>query len=404
MSLQTTFVEPMRAVAHDLWRDGRGPILVGVAGGWFLSLGVRLMYPALLPYIREAFSLSLTIAGLLITMLWLGYAIGQFPGGIIGDRIGEGNALVISSVVSGVLIAVVAVSNSAWMLFVATVCFGFSTALYGPARFTILSAVYDKREGVAVGLTLSVGEAGNAILPVTAGLIAAVATWRLGFGVMVPAFFLIAVFLFVFVPGQLNDGSAVDTLSLSSLRYVLRGITTRPILIVTGVHLFLFFAYQGFAGFYPTYLVDMKGLSTTAAAGLFGLFFAGAMVVQPVAGAGRDRFGTRPTLLVVSGTSGLVLATLPFVEGFNGLVLVTLAASVLLGVTPLTQTYLVNALPDDMKGSGLGLLRTVHVALGATGPLVVGVIADAGFFDEAFLLLAAAAGGGLVLTLAVPKR
>ncbi len=392
----------LRVIVRDLWRDGRGWILLGVAGGWFLSLGLRLVFPALLPYLREAFSLGLTASGLLISVLWIAYALGQFPGGIIGDRLGEGNALVISTLVSGTMIAVVAVSNTSLTLFLATGLFGFSTALFGPARFTILSAIYEERDGTAIGLTLSAGEAGNAILPVVAGVLAAAVSWRLGFGAMVPLFGLMAVVLFRVVPGKLTDESAVDSLSMETLKYVARGITERSILIVTGVHVLLFFVHQGFTGFYPTYLVEMKGLSPSLAAGLFGLFFASGVAVQPVAGAGGDRFGTRPTLYVVCGISTLALATLPFVEGLTSIVLVTIVASSLLGVTPLTQTFLVNAMPDDMKGSGLGLLRTGHIALGATGPLVVGIVADFGFFDGAFLGLAVVAAAGIALTALVP--
>lgn len=397
-------VGALGTLARELWSDGRGWILLGVAGGWFLSLGVRLIFPALLPYLREAFSLSLTIAGLLVTCLWIAYALGQFPGGIIGDRLGEGNALVVSTFVSGVTIAVVAAANSAWILFAATILFGFSTALFGPARFTILSAIYDDRDGTAIGLTLSAGEIGNATLPVAAGVLAAVASWRLGFAVTVPLFFLMTVVLFRFVPGKLSQGSAVDSLSIETLRYLARGIARRSIAIVTGIHLFLFFVHQAFTGFYPTYLVEMKGFSPTLAAGFFGLFFVAGVFVQPLAGMGGDRFGPRPTLVVVTAVSAIALFALPLVDTLAGIALVTIVSSTLLGVTPLTQTYLVNAMPDDMRGSGLGLLRTGLIALGATGPVIVGAVAEAGFFDAAFFGLAVAAGAGIVLSFFVPHR
>lgn len=401
-NVQSVGITNLRTLARDLWSDGRGWILLGVAGGWFLSLGVRLVFPALLPYISEEFSLDLTVAGLLITVLWVAYALGQFPGGIIGDRLGEGNALVVSTLVSGSMIAVVAVSDAPPALFAATALFGFSTALFGPARFTILSGIYDERDGTAIGLTLAAGEAGNAVLPVVAGILAAAVSWRLGFGVIVPVFFLMAIVLFRVVPGNVNEESAVDSLSLDTFRYVARGIAERSLLIVTGVHVCLFFVFQGFTGFYPTYLVVVKGLSPSLAAGLFGLFFASGVLVQPIAGASGDRFGTRPTLFVVIGVATIALVTLPFVEGLAGIVPVTIVASALLGVTPLTQTFLVNALPDDMKGSGLGLLRTGQIGIGATGPLVVGALADLGFFNGAFLGLGVIAGAGIVLTALVP--
>ncbi|RKD88038.1 MFS transporter [Halopiger aswanensis] len=393
----------VRRIASELWTGGRGWILVGVASGWFLSLGVRLIFPALLPYIRDEFALNFSIIGLLVSTLWVAYALGQFPGGIIGDRIGEGNALVASTVCSGFAIVVVTVSWTLRLLFIATAVFGLSTALFGPARFTILSAIYDEKDGTAIGLTLSAGEAGNAILPVIAGGLATAVSWRAGFGVTVPAFFLVAALIFWTIPSRVSEGNDGYSFSLSTLRYVLDSITDRLILLISSIHFLLFFVYQGFTGFYPTYLVEAKGVSPGVAATLFGWFFVIGILVQPAAGAGGDRLGVRPTLLVVAAVSTIALGILPFVHGTLGLVLVTTVASTLLGSTPLTQTYLVNKLPETVSGTGLGLLRTVYIGLGATGPVVVGAIADRGFFDVAFFGLAAVAAISIVASLSLPK-
>lgn len=401
--MNTERIVGFRNVFRELWSGGRGWILIGVASGWFLSLGVRLIFPALLPYIREAFSLPLTVVGLLVTVLWIAYALGQFPGGIIGDWLGEGNALVASTIFSGVAIAAVTISWTPVVLFAAAAVFGFSTALFGPARFTILAEIYDDRDGTAIGLTLSAGEAGNALLPVLAGFLAAAVSWRAGFGVTVPVFFLVALLIFRAVPGRVSEGIDDDSLSISTLWYVLGEVSDRLIVLVSSIHLFLFFVYQGFTGFYPTYLVEIKGLSPTVAALLFGWFFVVGIVVQPVAGAGGDRFGIRPTLLGVGSISMVALLALPFADTLPTIVLTTTVASTLLGSTPLTQTYLVNQLPRHVKGTGLGLLRTVYISLGATGPLVVGTVADLGYFDGAFFGLATVAGASILASLFLPS-
>lgn len=393
----------VREAAHELWSDGRGWILVGVASGWFLSLGVRLIFPALLPAIRETFEINLMVLGLLVTVLWTAYALGQFPGGIVGDWFGEGNALVVSTVCSGIAIAAVAVSATPMMLFVATAAFGFSTALFGPARFTILSAIYEDRDGMAVGITLSAGEAGNALLPVVAGLLAGTLSWRAGFGITVPLFFLVTVLISRTIPGQVSTATDEYSFSVEMFREVIDGIVDRLVLLISSVHLTLFFVYQGFTGFYPTYLVEIKDMSPVVAATFFGWFFVVGIAVQPIAGAGGDRFGYRPVLLVVSGVSAVVLLAVPFADALVSLLLVTTGASVLLGSTPLTQTYLVNELPAHVKGTGLGLLRTGYIALGATGPLFVGTVAEWGYFNEAFFGLAAVAGLGLLLTVLLPE-
>lgn len=45
-------------------------------------MGVRMIYPVLLPRIRTAYDLDLTTAGFLLTVLFLAYALGQLPGGV----------------------------------------------------------------------------------------------------------------------------------------------------------------------------------------------------------------------------------------------------------------------------------------------------------------------------------
>jgi membrane protein len=65
-----------------------------------------MIYPVLLPYFRDAFGLSLTIAGLLVTILWLGSAVGQLPGGIFADRYSERLVLATGAILVAVALVV----------------------------------------------------------------------------------------------------------------------------------------------------------------------------------------------------------------------------------------------------------------------------------------------------------
>lgn len=395
----------VRAVLRDLRSEGRGWILLFIAGGWFFSLGVRLTFPPLLPYIRAEFGMSLTDAGLLITALWLAYALGQFPGGMLRDRIGDRNVLVVSTAVSAVTLLGVARASTIESLFAATVLFGFATALFGTARFTVLADTYERRDGVAIGLTMAAGNAGNVVLPVCGALIATYAAWRVGFGLAAPFFLVFAVGLRWAVPGKAaGAASAVDALSMRALQSVFAGIARRPVLVMTGVVLLIHFTWQGFTGFYPTYLVERKGLAPNAATGLYGLFFALGIVVQPLAGAGTDRFGPKPVLLGAITTTVLALGSLPFVDGLGPLIVLTALSSGVLGVVPVANASLVAALPADVQGSGLGLVRTVYITCGSAGPVIVGAIADGGYFDWAFPVLAAVSAVAILLCLSLPPR
>ncbi|WP_200840218.1 MFS transporter [Halorubrum sp. JWXQ-INN 858] len=432
---QTTHVG---AILADLRRGGRGWILAAVAGGWLLSLGVRLVFPALLPEFRGAFDLTLTTSGVLISVLWYAYALGQFPGGYLGDRFGPRLILVGSTLISAVTILGVALAPDWRVLFVATALFGFSTALYGTIRFTILTDIYSRRDGTAVALTLAAGDIGNAALPPIAVALAAVASWRLGIGFTVPLFLAMTAVLWWAIPsagesldeeadddhdgeddgGKDDDGEADEDGPVDGrgedarsdggggvgIRYIVTNVLVGPILVATTIQFLAFFAWQGFTSFFVTYLVEIKGFSIGLASTLFGFFFLLGLVVRPVAGASHDALGPRATLAIVMSLITAGLVTLTHVEGFVPLVLVTVLLSSLLGFTPATQTYIANALPDDMKGSGLGLLRTGHMVFGATSAIVVGYVADAGFFDEAFLMLAAFSGLAVLMSLLLPRR
>lgn len=385
--------------------DGRWKILIAIAGGWFLSLGVRLAYPVLLPYLREAYQLSLTSAGLLLSVLWLAYAVGQLPGGVLADRFGEGRVLTASTAISALTIVLVATAASASVLFVATALFGFGTALYGVSRFTALSSIYPNNDGAAIGVTMAAGEAGNVTVPAAAGLVAAAFAWQLGFGITVPVFLLVVAGLWLFVPAYPSGStSAVDTISFGTVRYVLSEITRPSILHVGLLQVLGYCIWQAFTGFYPTYLIEIKGVSTSIAAGLFALFFTVGIVVQPLSGNAYDRFGLDRVLPVIMGLTAVGMLLLPLVERFWAIVAVTVLMSSLLGQATVTLSYMTAALPRDMQGTGLGAIRTAYMGLGAASPVLFGAFADRGFFDAGFVVLAVIAGLVAVLAVRVPDR
>lgn len=398
-------VSKIKVAAHHLRTDDRGKILTAIAGGWFLSIGVRLSYPVLLPHLQAAYGFGLTTAGLLLSVLWVAYALGQLPGGLLSDRIGEGTVLAVSSAIAAGTIALVTVAGSTALLFGATALFGGGTALYGVARFTALSQIYPENEGVAIGVTMAAGDLGSAVLPPVVGLIAGAIAWQYGIWIAVPLFALAAIGIRLVVPTRTSDeSSVVDSLSLDTVRYVLSQMTQPTILLVLTIQLLGYSVWQAFTGFYPTYLIEIKGLPSTTATTLFGLFFALGAVAKPIAGGAYDRIGIRRSYPIVMGAFVVSVAFLPIVEGIWTILALTVLMSSLLGYSAITLSYLTASMPENMQGTGLGVLRTTYMTIGAGSPVVVGTLADRGLFDEAFMLLAAIGGFTILLCYRVPDR
>jgi len=396
----------VRRLGAELWAGGRGPILLAVAGGWFLSLGVRMIYPAILPQLRAAYGLDLTTAGLLVTALWVAYALGQLPGGLLDDRFGGGRVLVASTAVSALALGLVVTAGSVAVLFGATLLFGFATALYGVARFTILSDNYPDRGGTAIGLTMAAGDLGSSVLPPLAGALVVAVAWELGFGFAIPLFALAAVGIGAVVPSRARgaEGEESGAGVAEAARAIAGVMGNRSVLLVTAVQLLGYCVWQGFTGFYPTYLVEIKGLAQTTATALFGGFFGLGILVKPMAGSAYDAYGLRRSLPAVLLAITAAMALVPLVDAPAAIVAVTALASSVLGYATITLTYLTDSFPDEVRGTGLGLLRTGYMLVGAASPTVVGALADRGYFDEAFFLLAGVAGVAALLAMRVPER
>lgn len=363
-----------------------------------MSFGVRLVYPAFAPFFREGFGLSIAATGLLFTLLWMSYAIGHVPGGFLGDRMGEGRVLTLSTLLAAGTVLVVALATTPAMLFVATAGFGLATALYGPTRFTVLTDVYGDRAGSAIGLTVAAGSAGNAILPVLAVLVATATSWRVSFGLFVPLFLGTALGVHRSVPPRTSAVSdVVNGLSRATLDRIVAGAGRESIPTVFAIQVCFSFTYQGFVSFYPLMLSETKGLSPETAASLFGLFFVASFVVQPIAGTCMDRYGIRWTLVGVLGPGMVGLVLLPAVQGILPLAALTVLLSSVSGCAVLTQAYIADALPADVQGSGMGLLKAAWMLIGATSPVAVGLLGEYGYLSEAFLLFAIPVGVGVAL-------
>ena len=398
-------VARLRRAVRDVRGDGRGWTLLAVAGGWFFVLGLRFVVPALLPAITEEFTVSNAAAGAAITLLWITYALMQFPAGALVDRIGERRLLVGSACLSALALVGYAVSPTFAVFLAATALFGFGSGVYGPPRGTVLSRTFPDRDGLAFGAVLAAGSIGAALLPVVATAVATVAGWRAALAVTIPGFLVFAVALWWAVP---DDGGTTRTDGGAPIRStavdVARAVRTRRVaLAVVGITLMLF-VFQGLTAFFTTYLIEVKNVGEGTAGALFGLLFLAGAVSQSAAGGLADRFGYGRVLAAVALLGTPPLVALPYVSGLPLLALASIFVGVRLGVNPVSNAYIVALLPPDVRGTAWGLIRTAFFTVGAFGSTVVGAMADRALFAEALFLLAGLSILAFAVYLFLPAR
>lgn len=398
--LSRTILQPLRALRGN----GRGTILLAVSIGWLVSIGVRLVYPTLLPSIRADLAFDLTSAGLVVTVLWACYALMQFPGGLLADRIGERAVLASSTGLTGTGIGVVVLSGGALSFFLGTIATGFGAGLYATTRATVLSDIYPEQSGTAMGFIQAFGNVGTTVLPPIAGFLTVLVSWRLGIGFLLPVAFGVAAALWFVVPARTSgDDSAVETLSWETVGKLKTGLGNRTVVLVTVSMFLVSVVYQSFTGFYPTYLVLEKGFSEGLASLLYGGFFAVGIALQLVSGPSGDTIGMRWTLVASLGIATVGLLLLPFVDRLLAIIVLSGLLSAQLAFWPVVNAYTIEVMPDGMQGTGFGLVRTVYLLSASGGPVIVGRFGDAGMLDTAFLLLAVIAGIALFLCRLLPE-
>lgn len=395
--------DPTPTSTREVVTGGSGLFLFVLAFGWFLTLGSRFLVPALLPVIKSEFALQNAGAGLIVTVIWLTYGGMQFPAGVLTDRIGERALLGASTLLAAVSMLGFAIAPTYGFFLVAAAGFGIATGLFGPARGTALTKRYDEFEGIAFGTVLGAGSIGAATLPLVATVITQYLGWRWALGLVGPAFFLAGVGLLVVVPRTLPGSGPAGTL-FQGVRRSAVALRTRRIGLAVGGIVIMLFVYQGFTAFYPTYLASEGNLSQSLSSSLYALLFLAGGFFQLVAGRLADRFGYRRVLVGVSLVSIGPLLWLPWIGSVGWFTVVTVLIAIRMALGPMTNAYIIGSLPAEMKGAIWGFIRTAFFILSAFGSVVVGGLADLGYFDVAIYALAVLTAIGGLLYYALPRE
>lgn len=387
-------------VLAGLRGDGRGWTLLAIASGWVFILGGRFLIPAVLPQVKAAFSVGDIGAGVAITIIWAAYGLMQTPAGLLVDRIGERHLLAGSAILTATSVVVIGVAPAFLAFLVGCGGFGLATGLYGPPRGTALSRTFAGHDGAAIGATLAAGSVGSAVLPLVAGSLVGTVSWRLLVGGMAAPLVAASVLLWATVPA-FDHGEKTDGIPVGEL---LQAIRTRQVALALVAVTLMIFVFQGVSAFYVTYLTVETGFAQSTAAAMFSLVFVGGAVAQLVGGDLADRFGDRPVLVGVAAATVPVLAAIPLLDSVIAVALASLLLGVRLGVNAVSNAYIIAILPESVTGSAWGLLRTTSFMLAATGSTVVGIFADSGLFDAAFVFLAALTAVATLLYLRLPDR
>jgi MFS transporter, FSR family, fosmidomycin resistance protein len=352
--------------------------------------------PALLPFFKDRFSLSYTLAAVLVLASAVSSSVIQPLFGLWSDRRGALWLLPAGVALAGIGIALAADAPSYWLVVVFVSVSGIGVAAYHPEGSKFAAYASGRRRASGMSAFSIGGNLGFAFGPLVATPLVLWFGFRGGLLLALPglviaaALFALMPFLRTFVPARETQRAAL-------------GGDDRPLALglLLAVIGFRSLAWWGLLAFVPLWEVSL-GHSKAYGNHLLSLMLLVGVIGTILVGPAADRFGRRPVLLASLATAGPLIFVFVTVGGVVGAVALAIVGIGIVGTFGLTMVMSQEYLPRHI-GMASGLSIGLSIGLGGIAAVGLGALADTIDLRTALLVCAAAPVAGLVLTLLLPS-
>ncbi len=371
----------------------KNTIVLGcISLAWFLILSGRYSISNLLPEIVKDLGFGWTQAGAALSAMWLFYALMQFPSGVFSDVKGRRISILLSMAVFSFAYLLVGFSIHYVMFLFAVVLLGAGTGMYPPAGVSMITDIFKKNRGKALGVRSSAGSLAYGV-PLLAAWFGGVYGWRSFFFLWSGVCFL---GILVFYVGTHESTVLPSVVSLRE-RVVdgFKVFSKKGVLLIFVVNLFAAITWISYMSFFPSFLIVARGFSEVQAALALVVLGVGGFVFKPVVGSLADRFNRKSILLGLCLIASIGALVLVWVEPVWLILLVSFVPSLATAMFPVIESFLMDSFEEKGRAGKLGFYRTVLILLASPSATVIGVLADTYSFEVPFiglsLLLFAAA-------------
>jgi FSR family fosmidomycin resistance protein-like MFS transporter len=353
--------------------------------------------PALIPYFKDRFDLSYTLAALLVLASASSSSIVQPLFGLWSDRRGALWLLPTGVAVAAVGIALAADAPSYWLVLLLVVVSGLGVAAFHPEGSKYAAYASGARRASGMSAFSIGGNMGYALGPIAAGLVVAALGLRGGFLLVLPgllvagALLASARYLRSFAPDR-SGGSRAQAAGADQ---------PRALVTLLGVIAFRSLAWFGLITFVPLWEVSL-GHSKSHGNHLLALMLLAGGLGTIVAGPAADRFGRRRVLLVSLVSTPALIATFIVAGGVLGAIALALVGVCVIGTFGVTMVMSQEYLPRRI-GLASGLSIGLSIGLGGAGAVLLGAIADSIDLRTAMWVVAAAPVAAIGLGLLLPS-
>ena len=355
----------------------------------------------LTPAIAVSMGLSPSEVGLLITVHYVGAAMGYLPAGVLADRVKhQGRLLTMTFFWVAFGYALAAEANSFWLLAILLAIAGMGDAAWHPIATGVLVQQMPPRRGMVLGIHAMGGTLAEVGAPLGAGFLLSYMDWQSALQVsVIPALLMGVVFIFFARQIPVSHQEAVSRLELASIaRHWLR-----PMGLTLALKIALYnMALMALMSMTPLYLQNELSYSAAFSGGVFASAMLLGSLLQPVIGKYSDGQDRQRVFII-----GSVLAMLTALfAGLSENPIATIGAliasmTVLVGIR---SSVLASAVEyaSTRAATTLGFVFVLLDGVGALGALVAGWVGEISL-KQVFVLSAAFAFASILLSIALMK-
>ena len=351
--------------------------------------------PALLPYLRDRFSLSYTAVGAVVLASQASSSLIQPLFGLWSDRRGAIWLLPAGVGCAGVGIALAADAPSYWLVLLLVLVSGVGSAAFHPEGSKFAGFVSGRKRASGMAWFSIGGNLGYALGPIATTAAVAAFGLRGGLLVALPSLAIAAAtmaatrYLRGFAPRS-GAAHAVDGADdRGAMRLLLGVIALRSV------------AWFGLITFVPLWEVSLGHSKSHGNHLLALMLFAGGvgtLVLGPLA----DHVGRRAVLLGSVAATGPLLLAFILVGGIPGAVALALIGACVVGTFGVTMVMGQEYMPRHV-GTASGLVIGLSVGLGGVAAVALGRLADATSLRSALFVAAAAPMLAALLAVMLPS-
>ncbi|MFL5969939.1 MAG: MFS transporter [Gaiellaceae bacterium] len=338
--------------------------------------------PALLPFLKDRFSLSYTAVGGVILASQASSSLIQPLFGLWSDRRGAMWLLPAGVALAGIGIGVAANAPSYWLVLLLVLASGVGVAAFHPEGSKFAAYVSGRKRASGMAWFSIGGNLGYAFGPIVTTALVVAFGLRGGLLLAIPCV-VVALALLVATPFLRGFGHAA-----SAVRARAGEDDPFAMKLLLGVIALRSVAWFGLITFVPLWEVSLGHSKSHGNHLLALMLFAGGvgtLILGPLA----DRLGRRPVLLGSVALTGPLVLVFVLVGGVPGAIALALIGACVVGTFGVTMVMGQEYMPQHV-GTASGLVIGLSVGLGGVAAVALGRLADATSLRTALLVAALA--------------